>query len=1054
MRCQIFACRGRLRPAAALLFLVVGGWLACTPQAATVQGQEERTKPTTGYFAAFGPFYDGDYKDALKAFSDEARHAVKVGQARWIDSICYETMIGECWYEMGNLPQALEHYNTAVQLYVAYSDWMLRVQFPPGITPSAAIKPVPWGASSRHARMGHYPSAMLMAVGRLDNNDAAKWGGVIQPPRLYSINVAEVVRCTTLAIRRRARILGPAGPYDTLTGELAAALSRRPGPPNHWSEAWVNVQLGLALVSAGKEAQGVAALKQSLMAAGEFDHPMTSIALVELGRVAMMRGEYPVAEKYFEEATYAAFHYADAGVLEEAFRYGAMTHLLANRPGLYPPLAIAAQWAKQKGLRQLQASLLLLAAENCAVLGQTAQAAARLDETRLTIGRRQMGAGRLGARLWYLSALVFFQQKKIAEGDAALATAMNYMKGGSLWLFHISLVDNLFIRGLPTTQGPMTPRLAMDLYKDVLRDPQPNDWAIDPMESLAVLVLPHPLPYEHWFEVALMRKEHEAALEIADRARRHRFYSLLPDGGRLLSLRWLLEGPGELLDPQARLQRQDLLVRYPLYDQLSQQARAVRASLAAMPLVAPNAAALKQQQQALSQLAALSAQQEAVLREMALRREAAPLIFPPVRPTQEVQRSLAPGQAVLAFFATSRHLYGFLLNNEKYGYWQLGPPNTLNKEIQTLLRDLGQYGQNRELSLKELADTKWKQSAARILDTILKGSKADFSQKFDELIIVPDGILWHLPFEALQVSVDGQQRPLISRVRIRYVPTVSLATSTGRGRNPSGNTAVVVGRLYPRDDYAVAQSAFDELAKVLPGTVSLKSPLPAPSSIYGVLMNRLIVLDEINAANVGPFDWPPVPTGGTKATAGNTLRDWLALPWGGPEDVILPGFHTAAEDSLKTAKGAAPGSEIFLSVCGLMASGSRTILLSRWRTGGQTSYDLVREFTQELPHTAPAEAWKRAVFLTAGSRLNLAAEPRIKRAATDEPPKANHPFFWAGYLLVDPGTSPNPPEAPAEKPVLKIKEVEPKEKEKAPAPGKPKDAEAPEKPQPAIPRDA
>ena len=148
---------------------------------------------------------------------------------------------------------------------------------------------------------------------------------------------------------------------------------------------------------------------------------------------------------------------------------------------------------------------------------------------------------------------------------------------------------------------------------------------------------------------------------------------------------------------------------------------------------------------------------------------------------------------------------------------------------------------------------------------------------------------------------------------------------------------------------------------------------------------------------------------------GSTLSDRIALPWGGPEQIILPGFHTVAEDalgSLKRGKRLAPGNEVFLSVCGLMASGARTVLLSRWRTGGQTSYDLVREFAQELPHTTPADAWQRAVLVAADSRLNLDAEPRIKKENVEDPPKASHPFFWAGYMLIDPG-SPAPTDNPA-----------------------------------------
>ena len=48
-----------------------------------------------------------------------------------------------------------------------------------------------------------------------------------------------------------------------------------------------------------------------------------------------------------------------------------LTHLMANRKGLFPPLEPAILWAKRKHLRQLRASLLLCAAENYAVLGQT-----------------------------------------------------------------------------------------------------------------------------------------------------------------------------------------------------------------------------------------------------------------------------------------------------------------------------------------------------------------------------------------------------------------------------------------------------------------------------------------------------------------------------------------------------------------------------------------------------------------------------------------------------------------------------------------------------------
>ncbi len=1023
---------GSPAPRAVLSAAILAAAVLLGPSAIPAAAQSsERSTPTASYYAAFGMFYDGEYPDALRAFQSEGRGSIKNAQSRWIDSICYETMCGECYYQMGILDKALQHYTAALQLYKSFSDWMVKVQFPPSIRVAGAgvRKPVPWGQSTRQSQLGHYPSSMLIGQGQIDMNEVVKRGGVVQQANLYPVTPQEIVRMTTLALRRRAMLLGPVSKFDPLTSDVMAALGRPVGPPNHWSEAWTSTERGLALWAGGKDVQAAGYLQRAVLAGGQFDHPMTSIALLELGRLSLARGEYPAAAKFFEEATYAAVNYPDYGVLEEAFRYGALTHLASNRKGVYPLLEPAIQWAKVKNLRQLRASLLLCAAENYAVLGQTRQAAAMLDEARATIGRRKMGAGAIGARLSYLTALLAFQQKRTAEGNAALATAMGYMRHGSLWLFHIGLTDEMYIA------GAASPRVAMDLFADVLRDPQPGDWASDPMESLASLMTPHPLSLEHWFEVALERKDNDIALEVAERARRHRFFSSLEFGGRVESLRWILESPANALPQQAQLQRQELLARYPAYEQLSQQAGKIRAALGKMPLAAPDQASLKEQTRGLNELGAISLQQEAILREIAVRREPAAMVFPPLRKTADIQKSLPEKQAALVFFATGRRMYGFLMNSERIAVWQVGSPASLIKEMQTALRDMGNHQANSELAIKDLGETKWKQSAKQVLDSLLKGSAADFSQPFEELTIVPDGALWYLPFEALQVMVDKKSQPLISRFRIRYAPTLSLAVSRGPGRSPSGNTAVVVGKLFPRNEDSTAQAAFDQLAAVTPGAAAIRSPAPAPSAIYGSLFQRLIVLDDLVISEQDPYGWSPAPI--DRGKAGSSLSDWLQLPWGGPDVIILPGFHTTSEDSLKRMNRGLPGNDMFLATCGLMANGARTLLLSRWRTGGQTSFDLVREFIQEMPHTSPADAWQRAVMLTAGSRLNLEAEPRIKKAATEENPKAAHPFFWAGYMLVDCGTAAEQAEPKAEEPVIKLKKpAAPADEKKAETPPK------------------
>jgi hypothetical protein len=94
-----------------------------------------------------------------------------------------------------------------------------------------------------------------------------------------------------------------------------------------------------------------------------------------------------------------------------------------------------------------------------------------------------------------------------------------------------------------------------------------------------------------------------------------------------------------------------------------------------------------------------------------------------------------------------------------------------------------------------------------------------------------------------------------------------------------------------------------------------------------------------------------------------------------------------------------------------MSAGADTLLLSRWRVGGQSTLDLLREFLQELPHTAADDAWQRSVQLVQETPIDPTAELRVKAGKDPVELTAKHPFFWAGYLLVDAGWRPVEAEA-------------------------------------------
>ena len=583
------------------LLVVAGAALATVPVRAQQGGVEPggmvrlrgRGAPSANYFFAFRSYYEGDYRTAGRAFRSELRGAIKDPVSRWIDSICYHTMTGECHYQMGQLSEAVEHYSAALELYVAFHDWLIPVRFDQSIrlAPPTQRVQVPWGTMQRRSHLGSYATSNLIAQGRINNNEQVQRGGVVSPPLLFPINVQEIVRCTALAMKRRGELLGPVAAQDQLTKDVEATAVRRRGQPNHWSEVYLDVQLGFAYVAAGKDPQAKNVLERSVLAAGEFDHPLTAMVLCELGRIARDEGDLGTAAALFLEASISAVQFEDYAALEESLRHGFNIHVVSNQPGLYPPLEPAANWARVKNYRQLQASLLVSAAENQAVHGQTQAAQTLIANARSVIGRRDMGNGRLGAQANYVASLVGYQAGNQALGDESLARALTFQQaGGSRWMFQVRESDGRLQRGSIST------RTAVSLFADLLMRPTPREWSFEPLEALTAQTTNIEGPMERWLEVSLERHEFDAALEITDLVRRRRFFVTLPLGGRLLGLRWLLSSAPESLPPPARLERQDILARYPRIDTWLKESAASEAACAACPCLpempkrhAPNA---------------------------------------------------------------------------------------------------------------------------------------------------------------------------------------------------------------------------------------------------------------------------------------------------------------------------------------------------------------------------------------------------------------------------------------------------------------------------------
>ncbi len=747
-------------------------------------------------------------------------------------------------------------------------------------------------------------------------------------------------------------------------------------------------------------------LGRALVVDGQFDHPLTSVALLEQGRIAMAKNDTRRAAQILAEAGFSAFYFEDWDVLTESALNGWINHLASNGAGVYPPLDAIAAWAQLNRLQHIGVKLRLAQAESLLWLGQNSAGATLLEDAGRRIG--EMRNGLPGIHLLYLQAVVQLLQGKTEQGGDTLTRALAAQAGASLRNFQILRTNQLYDSRIAS------PRLAVDFYKALLADPTPAEWVRSPLDAMAVLQTGQDAAFDRWFVAALERKDAGLALEIAERAKRRRYLAAQPFGGRLLALRAILESPVADLSQEAVLQRQHILTSFSNYQALMDAGQKIRDQLLVSPILATNPTEIKTLSPLYDAWERNAVERQHLLTKIAVRRLPSACEFPPYLTTAELQQSLASGESLVEFHAAAGNLYGFLLTKTDARIWQLPDARRLRAGLADFLKAMGNYGANRQLSIAELKDDTWRESSKAAFTTLFGDAKLDLT-KTTGLIIVPDDILWYLPFEVLTPAgpkgAADPEKVLSDRFLVRYGPTGALAVARPQPLRRPQHTGIVANDLKFGGDESARAALVQELESASTGPLVFADSLPQPANLISPLIDQLVVMDDMAAnADIGEAATLLPHTRGTNK---DSLNAWITLPFGGPEQIVLTGVATEAEQGLKTSKRGPkrmrPGGEVFQSLCNMMAGGARTILMTRWRTSGRTNFDLVREFAKELPDAPAADAWQRACLLAREAPLDAAREPRLRRSdETGDLPTADHPFFWAGYILVDTGPRPEP----------------------------------------------
>ncbi len=967
-----------------------------------IQGQTQGYPlPHPNYYAAFNSYYQGEYKNAARQFNSLARGAYRVGSNYFLDSVCFWTMLGECSYQLGDYAAAVERYEAAIQLYENLQNWPQYTQLPNSIQTDAGgtrRSKVPWIATStRRYTIGKFDQTMLMGFGQTpaENQQALQRGGRIDPARQRSVDVAEVMRCVALALHRRRVIKGPSCKYDPFTRQIATSLVA--GGDGSIAGAWRGIANGIALASLEEWERAKNMLTSSLQINGTYDHPLTPIGLLELGYIAEKQADWATAQTMYLEASRTATAYQQADIIEESLQRASNVFLVGRKRQAYPPLELAAAWAKKERVEPLQASILIQAAMTSAEAGDGATAEQLLDQARRQMSKNDLRNGRLMMRWSYVSTMASYLQNDVARAEEAFRTFLRSAGRNSFWLYQLGLADSLVKSGAATDTD------ADRLYESLLREPKDEDWLLHPIETMAFQSAPHYQPLERWFAIANLRKAEDKAIRISEAIRRNRFLSTLPLGGRLIGFRWVLEAPDDALSDTAKKQKQDLLIRYPEFKQLADQSKRLRDELEQLPLVPDDKSdELFQQKTKLEQLAAIADQQELLIRKIALQREPCELAFPPPLQIPDIQRLLGPKTMVVSLLRVGSRYYVMSLSGNRYAIENHIAAVPLDRKIMELLKKIGVTGDKAAIyEASVFQNDEWRKVAKEITDMIFPTANPQAISSLEEVVFVPDGKTWYLPFELLQFGTDEQSVKLNEYVKVRYAPTLALSVPDQRLNRRFRRSAIIAKRNFARDDATLIENGLAQLLKEMPEVISVENVLAGPSSLISSTIDQLFVWhDNKESKRQGPYALTPMQL--DQDMPGSDIGSWMRFPWRGVTQLVLTGYSSQIEGSTRNR---ADGRDLFLTTCGLMSSGARTVLISRWRVGGQSTLDLTRELALQMGDLSAVDAWHRSVQLLNQSELNLDMEPRVRSATLAEPLKADHPYFWSGYMLVDTGSA-------------------------------------------------
>jgi CHAT domain-containing protein/lipopolysaccharide biosynthesis regulator YciM len=529
------------------------------------------------------------------------------------------------------------------------------------------------------------------------------------------------------------------------------------------------------------------------------------------------------------------------------------------------------------------------------------------------------------------------------------------------------------------------------------------------------------VPYQAMMALLLDEGANEAALQYAERTRAR---ALMDDvrRGHVSFERWLT--------PEERAEGRTLE-----HNLQTAQRRMARAAVSAS---APTSALADAGVDAGAGAAPAQQQIEAARRELTAWRVRVSAAHPELRlasgaaeiPTLMALAPLVrdPATALLAYASVDARTWLFVITRSGDA---AGPPvltvhrlaldqETLTSRVHRLRTALAQR------SLEFAAD------ARELAVDLLEPAAADLAGK-TRLVILPDGILWDVPFQALQLTPG---RFLIEQAIVEYAPSLTFLTEAARrsALSPSESASQSRSRsqlhAQPRrargDVLALGNPAFDRASDAgpalppLPGTEREARTIAA---LYDPGRTRLLVGTAATEARVkrdaARYRVLHLATHGVLDDADPMYSAlMLARPQardaGASEPRVTDDGRLEARELMdlrldadlvvlsacETARGRIGAGEGLLGLSwALLVAGARDVVVSQWQVDATSTSQLMVDLHRELTRAARAARVTRSA--PAPPDVGAALQHAVRRLMRT--PRYRHPFYWAAFRTVGVG---------------------------------------------------